>query len=76
MLFSEEEELQQEREKLRGRWRRTAPIVIFIGSLIVVAGASLIAGTGGGLYWLVPGIVIALVGSVINVWVLLVEILR
>ena len=43
MLFSEEEELQQEREKLRGRWRRTAPIVIFIGSLIVVAGASLIA---------------------------------
>ena len=43
---------------------------------MVVAGGSLMAGTGGGLYWLVPAVVLALVGGVLNTWVLLVEILR
>jgi hypothetical protein len=43
---------------------------------IVIAGASLIAGTGGGFYWLVPGVIFTFVGGVINTWVLLVEILR
>ncbi|HTQ12389.1 MAG TPA: hypothetical protein VMH86_00835 [Rhizomicrobium sp.] len=31
---------------------------------------------GGALYWLVPGIVVSLIATVINAWVLLVEILR
>jgi modulator of FtsH protease len=43
---------------------------------VVVAGVSLMAGAGGGLYWLVPGVVVALVGGVLNTWVLLVEVLR
>lgn len=30
----------------------------------------------GGLYWLVPSVVIGVVGGLINSWVLLVEILR
>jgi modulator of FtsH protease len=46
----------------------TAPFVL--GSI------SLIAGTGGGLYWVVAGIIFAIVGAVANAWVLLIEILR
>jgi modulator of FtsH protease len=42
----------------------------------VVAGVSLLAGAGGGLYWLVPGVGFALVVAVANGWVLLIEILR
>jgi hypothetical protein len=57
--------------------RRLREIIVYGASLPpVVAGASLMAGQGGGLYWLVPGVVIALVGCVLNTWVLLVEILR
>ena len=40
------------------------------------AGATLIAGAGGGLYWLVPTTLAALAGGLTNAWVLLVEILR
>jgi len=43
---------------------------------VVIAGASLIAEAGGGLYWVLAAIVFALVGGVLNAWVLLVEILR
>lgn len=42
----------------------------------VVGGASLIAETGGGLYWVASGILLGIVGGVANAWVLLVEILR
>lgn len=42
----------------------------------VVGGVSVIAEGGGGLYWVVAGIVFAVVGAVANAWVLLVEILR
>ena len=42
----------------------------------LVGGVSLILGTGGGLVWLVVGVMGAMVGSVLNAWVLLVEILR
>jgi hypothetical protein len=42
----------------------------------IVGGASLITSDGGGLYWIVAGIVFAIVGAVANAWVLLVEILR
>jgi hypothetical protein len=43
---------------------------------LAVAGATLIAAAGGGLYWLVPGLLAALIFGLVNVWVLLVEILR
>jgi len=43
---------------------------------VVVAGVSLLVGAGGGLYWLVPGVVFSLVVAVVNAWVLLVEVVR
>jgi hypothetical protein len=42
----------------------------------LVGGISLLTRSGGGLAWVVGGIVGALVGAVLNAWVLLVEILR
>lgn len=42
----------------------------------VVAGASLLLGGGGGLYWLVPALILALLNAVVSAWVLLIEILR
>jgi modulator of FtsH protease len=52
-------------------------VVIVLGTLpLIVGGASVIAETGGGLYWTVAGMVLAIGGSVANAWVLLVEILR
>jgi hypothetical protein len=41
-----------------------------------VAGVSLLLGASGGLYWLVPGIVLSLMVAVLDAWVLLIEILR
>ncbi len=43
---------------------------------LIVGGASVLASTGGGLYWVAAGIVFAIVGAISNAWVLLVEILR
>jgi hypothetical protein len=37
---------------------------------------SLLLRAGGGLYWLVPGVVLCLVVAVLDAWVLLIEILR
>ena len=51
-------------------WPAIAVVPLLVGAL------SLIAESGGGLYWIVPGIVGAIIGSVDNAWVLLVEILR
>ncbi len=60
------------RSWLWGRWS-----VRIAGTLPLLIGAvSLLAESGGGLYWVVGGIVFALVGAVTNAWVLLVEILR
>jgi hypothetical protein len=42
----------------------------------VIGAVSLIAHSGGGLYWTAAGIVGALLGAAVNAWVLLVEILR
>jgi modulator of FtsH protease len=43
---------------------------------MVIAGVTLMAGGGGGLYWLLPEVLLALLGAVTNAWVLLVEIHR
>lgn len=53
-------------------------IVLAQGAVLplLIAGVSLLLLTGGGLYWLVPGIVLCLVVAVLDAWVLLVEILR
>jgi modulator of FtsH protease len=44
--------------------------------LIGIAGVTLAAEAGGGLYWLAVAILAAYVGSLTNAWILLVEILR
>lgn len=43
---------------------------------IIVGGVSLIAGAGGGLYWLVPALVFVFITTAVRAWVLLVEIMR
>ena len=42
----------------------------------LIGAVSILAEQGGGLYWVFAGIVLAIVASVANAWVLLVEILR
>jgi len=42
----------------------------------VIAGAAIMLGWESGFYWLAAGILLALVGGMLNTWVLLVEILR
>jgi modulator of FtsH protease len=42
----------------------------------LVGGASMLARSGGGLYWLVPGVLLAFGSGLFNAWVLLIEILR
>jgi modulator of FtsH protease len=54
---------------------RVLPAIISCGCL-VICGATLAGQAGGGLYWLVPSVLSAIVFGLINVWVLLVEILR
>lgn len=51
------------------------PALITCGCM-VMAGATLAAEAGGGLYWVVPAVISAFGFGLINVWVLLVEILR
>jgi hypothetical protein len=46
------------------------------GASVIVAGVSEVAGAGGGLYWLVPATVLAILAGLVNTWVLLVEIMR
>jgi len=43
---------------------------------LVAAGLTLIFGAGGGLYRLVPAMILGFGGAVLNAWVLLVEIVR
>ncbi|HVZ73061.1 MAG TPA: hypothetical protein VHJ20_11850 [Polyangia bacterium] len=42
----------------------------------VGAAVSVLVGAGGGLYWLVPATLLSFAGSIVNAWVLLVEIQR
>ena len=42
----------------------------------MVGGVSLLAGAGGGLYWVLAGVLLVFVSASINAWVLLVEIKR
>jgi hypothetical protein len=43
---------------------------------LIVGAASLLIGNGGGLYWVVPALVAAMVAAIIGAWVMLVEIVR
>ena len=58
-------------------WLLSHVLLRLIAAVPLLVGAiSLIAESGGGLYWIVAGIVGAIISSVANAWVLLVEILR
>lgn len=63
---------QAPRNYVIGRWalRLTGTVPLLIG------GASVMIGDGGGLYWVVAGLVFAILSGIANAWVLLVEILR
>ena len=43
---------------------------------LLAAGVSLLAGAGGGLYWVVPVVLVAFLGGLVTAWVLLIEIRR
>jgi hypothetical protein len=54
------------------------PLLVILGSTVpmIAAGISLLAGAGGGLYWLVPELILGFTGAILNAWILLVEIQR
>ena len=54
---------------------RVFPPIASCGSL-AIAGGTLLAQGGGGLYWLLPSVLAAIIFGLLNAWVLLVEILR
>ncbi|HEX6685622.1 MAG TPA: hypothetical protein VF062_22795 [Candidatus Limnocylindrales bacterium] len=47
-----------------------------IAILLIVAGVTLAAGAGGGIYWIAPMVILGFAAGLGNAWVLLVEILR
>jgi modulator of FtsH protease len=51
-------------------------MLVLPGSLFLAGGLSLVAGGGGGLYWVFAATALAFIVSAINAWVLLVEVLR
>lgn len=57
---------------LAGRWalRVAGTIPLLVGAI------SVMIGDGGGLYWIVAGMIFAILAAIANAWVLLVEILR
>ena len=58
-------------------WIASRSVPLALGTLPFVIGAlSVLAESGGGLYWTFAGIIGATVGAVMTAWVLLVEILR
>ena len=59
-------------------WRVVMSVVLAQAATlpIIVAGVLLLAGHPSGLYWLVAGVIFSLIASVLNAWILLVEIIR
>jgi hypothetical protein len=72
-------DLSTERGEEDTLWRRMLgrvfPAIISCGCMLT-ARVTLAAQAGGGLYWLAPSFIAAISFGLINVWVLLVEILR
>jgi hypothetical protein len=52
------------------------PLLLFPALAFVAGGGSLLAGSGGGLYWILAGTVLTFVAASLNAWVFLVEIVR
>lgn len=66
------------REEGEPRSWSLVPLLVILGGTIpmIVAEISVLAGAGGGLYWLVPELILAFAGAIANAWILLVEIQR
>lgn len=61
----------------RMAWRVERTLTLLLpGALFLAGGLSLVAGGGGGLYWIFAATALAFIVSAINAWVLLVEVLR
>jgi hypothetical protein len=43
---------------------------------MIIGGISLLVQNGGGLYWVVPAMIVSIVAAIIGAWVMLVEIVR
>jgi modulator of FtsH protease len=58
--------------------RQVGNLTVMLGGTVpfVAGGLSIIAGGGGGLYWVLGGMIVAILGAVLNAWVFLVEVLR
>jgi hypothetical protein len=54
---------------------RAASAVLY-SLAFIVCGVLLCLGVRDALYWIVPGVIVSLLTTVLNAWVLLVEILR
>jgi hypothetical protein len=54
---------------------RVIPMAVACACLFV-AGVSLLALAGGGLYWVVPAAILAIAAGLANTWVLMIEIMR
>lgn len=67
--------LSEQETRVTWLFSRIIPDIATCGCL-AAAGATLLAESGGGLYWLVPAVLAAVIFGLINAWVLLVEILR
>jgi modulator of FtsH protease len=77
MTSGEPEEGEEAGPTVRAIWQIEHVSLAGVSTVpMVVAGASTLAGVGGGLYWALAEIVCGLVASVLYAWVLLVEILR
>jgi hypothetical protein len=71
----------RKQDKKEQQGRSSQPVEQLVSMLLpslafVAGGLSLIAGGGGGLYWVLSAILLAFVVASLNAWVLLVEILR
>lgn len=55
-------------------WRHL--VGLFAGAPVLIGGCLLVAGAGGGLYWVAVGVMVTFAATVWNAWVLLIEILR
>jgi hypothetical protein len=78
ILITRAERASSRNNPYTARWQSLFHTLMAQGAGIptIVAGASLVAGRGGGLYWLVAATVLSIVAALIDAWVLLIEIHR
>jgi modulator of FtsH protease len=62
--------------EFRGKLIWVTALSLVVGVATLIAGVSTVAHAGGGLYWLVPAVLVAFVAARIEAWVLLIEIVR